>query len=357
MNSHVIPINNMRVPYVRTGYEAIIPIRSDKKFVITAEDEGKVSKVTKSEVEIIYKSLGKKSYKIKDWTSKEESHACYTHVMLSNVKEGDKVTKDDTIIYDSSFFEPDIFNPKRVIYKMGDVVTVALMEDPETYEDSGTLAKSLSKRLGTTVTKIKSFVLECTDNVLDMKAVGSKVEPTDTLFTITDNMLPMTKLDDKTLEILKELKNKSPKAKIRGVISKIDIRYNCNIEDMSETLKTIVTNFDKKFKQDTGYTGKVSSSYSIEGKPLQPGEIQIKYYIQTDVQMGIGDKAIFGNQCKFTIGEVFENSFEAQDGTPIEATFSYRSINARIVNSAMLLGTTGMVLEKLTDKVTKLYFG
>ena len=69
MKSHIIPINGMSVPYVRTGYEAIVPIRSNDKFVITAEDNGVVTKVSKTEVEVKYNKTIKK-YKIKDWTTK-----------------------------------------------------------------------------------------------------------------------------------------------------------------------------------------------------------------------------------------------------------------------------------------------
>lgn len=357
-NAHVIPINTMRAPYVRTGYEAIIPIRAGERFVTVAEDKGVVTKVTPSQVEVEYgKNKNKKTYKYKNWTTKEESDACYTHVMVPNVQEGDKVEKDDTLIYDKLFFEPDIFNPKRVIYKQGDLITVALTEDLETYEDSASISSRLNQELGAVVTKVKSIIIEAGDNVMDLVKVGDKVDTNDALFSKLTSMVTPENLDKRTIELLKNLRTQTPKAKVRGTISKIVVRYNCDYKELSKTLREIVDVTDKKLKAETGYTGQVlRNNYTIKGVPLKEGQVEIKIYINVDTGMGIGDKMILGNQLKCTVGEVFNHDISADDGTPIDCKFSYRSISARIVNSATLMGTTGMVLEKLTEKVLDMYF-
>lgn len=357
MNAHIIPISNMRVPYVRTGYEAIIPIRCNDKYVTTAEEDGKITKLTDKELEITYNSGKSKTYKIKDFTTKEENDACYTHRIVPNVKLGDKVGKDDTLLYSTSFFEPDIFNPKRVIYKQGDILTVALTEDLDTFEDSATISSSVYKRLQTEITKAVSRVVEKTDVITNLVKPNQEVEPTTVLFTAIDaDVAGGRKLDEKTIEILKTLKSISPKAKIKGVIDKIEVRYNCDINTMSDSLKKIAIDSDKVLKEKTGYTGKVDMGYSIKGKSLLNDQVEIKFYIRAGVDMSSGDKAIMGNQLKFTVGDVYYNTLNAEDGTPIDATFSYRSISARIVNSPILLGTTGMVLEQLTKKACEMYF-
>lgn len=357
MNAHIIPISNMRVPYVRTGYEAIIPIRCSDKYVTVAEEDGKITKLTDKELEITYNDGKKKSYKIKEFTTKEENDACYTHRVVPNVKLGDKVGKDDTLLYSTSFFEPDIFNPKRVIYKQGDILTVALTEDLDTFEDSATISSVVYKRLQTEITKTLSRVVEKTDVITNILTAGTEVEPSSVLFTSVDaDVAGGRKLDERTLQALKTLKSISPKAKIKGVIDKIEIRYNCDIETMSDSLKKLTVESDKILKEKYGYNGKVDMGYSIKGKSLMNDQVEIKFYIRAGVDMSSGDKAIMGNQLKFTVGDVYYNSLNAEDGTPIDATFSYRSISARIVNSPILLGTTGMVLEQLTKKACEMYF-
>lgn len=357
-NAHVIPINTMRAPYIRTGYEAVIPIRAGERFVVVAEDKGVVTKVTSSQVEVAYgKDKKKKTYKYRNWTTKEESDACYTHIMVPNVKEGDKVDKDDTLIYDKLFFEPDIFNPKRVIYKQGDLITVALTEDLETYEDSASISSRLNQELGAVVTKVKSMIIDASDNILDMVKVGAKVDTNDALFSRLTNMVTPDKLDKRTLELLKNLRTQTPKAKVRGIVSKIVVRYNCDFKELSKTLKEIAEESDKKLKAETGYTGQVlRNNYTVKGVPLREGQVELKIYINVDTGMGIGDKMILGNQLKCTVGEVFSNDIKAEDGTDVDCKFSYRSISARIVNSPISIGTTSMVLEKLTEKAISLYF-
>ena len=77
----------MTASRILTGYETIIPIKAGPKFVVTAEEEGTVIKVTKSELTVEYKTRGKKVYRLYSWTSKEEAGSCYTHEMVPNFKE------------------------------------------------------------------------------------------------------------------------------------------------------------------------------------------------------------------------------------------------------------------------------
>lgn len=352
----MVPVNEMRVPYVRTGYESIIPIKAGDKFAIVAEDSGKVIKVDKSSMKVKYDKKGEKTYKIISWTTKEESETCYTHTMVPNLQEGDKFIKDDTLIYNSSFFEPDIFNKKRVVYKQGNMVTTALMEDSQTHEDSAGISKELNTRLGTNITKVKSIVVSAKDTILNMVKPGDKLEPSTILFTITDSIITNKKLDADVLRTLENIKSKSPKAKIRGVVDKVVIMYNSELDDVSDSLYDLIKESDKRLKATSGYTGRVNAGYSVRGVSLVEGQIEIKIYIKAEDKLGIGDKAIIGNQMKFTVGDIFESNMVSEDGTDIDLIFALRSINARIVNSCILIGTTSMILEKLQENVTKMYF-
>lgn len=356
-SAHQIPMKNMTPFYVRTGYDAILPIRAPEKFCVSAIEDGVVDHVSKNEVVVTYKTKGKYNYSLKPWTSKEESHLCYTHYMLPNVKTGDKFIKDDTLVYDSSFFEPDIFNPKRVIYKQGNMLTIALLEDPETYEDSAGIVRSTDSLLATTVTKINSRVLDKTDSVEGLVKIGDHVDSDTVLYSVIDANTSAFSMSKDTLALLKNLKRLSPSAKVKGTISKIEVKYNCKFEELSDSLKEIVKVTDADLKQRTGFTGDITEGgYTIEGVPLIPNQLELKIYINVDEGMGVGDKMVIGNQLKCTVGEVFNYDLTAEDGQKIDATFSSRSIYARIVVSPMLLGTTGMVIEKLQEKVVSDYF-
>jgi len=356
-STHTVPMNEMRAPYVRTGYETVLAVRAGDKFVISAEDECVVTEVTKTKVTVKFKDGKTKSYKLKEWTTKEESGSCYTHRLVSNVSVKDKLRKDDTIVYDELFFEPDLFDKQRVIFKQGTIVRVAFKEDMETFEDSTTISTKLNKRLGTVSTKVKTFILDGKDEAVDMVVPGDKVKSTTPLFTIADASLGTMKgLDEKTIAILQDIKSSTPKAKVDGTISKIVIYYNGEPDDFSSSVKELITKYDKVLKSETGYTGKVNNSFSIDGKPIMPGEVVIKIYINVNVGMGIGDKAIIGNQLKCTVGEAYNYSITTEDGRDVEMLFSTRSLSARIVNSPFLIGTTSTLLSAIEDKITDMYF-
>lgn len=357
MNSHIIPVEDMRAPYILTGYEAIIPVKASNKFIEKAEGSGKVLAVSEKEVVVEYEKSGLKKYKPREWTTKELSGACYTHKLVPNVKAGQKVKKDDTILYDEMFFEPAMFDPSRVIYRQGNMVNVALSEEALTDEDSGMISSRLSNVFGTTVTKVKSMVVNCKDNVMNIVKVGDKLEPTSSLYSIVDETVNTKDLDERALSILQSIKNVTPKAKVKGVVSKIDFRYNCNVEDLSSTLKSLITANDKRLKDETGYTGQVDSSYSIQGKPLMEGDVEIKIYIQVKDSMGMGDKGILSNQLKFTVGQVLDYKIEGSiDKREVDLLFSYRAISARIVTSCLTIGTTSSLLNKIEEDICDMYF-
>lgn len=355
-NGHTVPIANMKVPAVRTGYETVMPYRMNETYCYMAEDDGVVDKITKSKVTVIYKNGKKKSVKLGEWTSKEESHVSYKHTLVTDLKVGDKFKHGNTITYDEAFFEPDIFDKTRVIYKTGNSIKVAMMETTETYEDACTVSKSVSKKLGVEITKSKSFILSKDVDIINMIKIGDKVEPNDFLFTMTDSnvMKDDSKLNDKSLEILQNIKNKNPKAKIRGKISKIKIFYNCELEDMSESLKELAKISDKQFDNNTG---KVNSSYSINGKSLNIDSLEIKIYIEEDIPVGVADKLVLGNQLKTTVSTVYSYPVKTADtGDNVEAMFSTSSVAARITGSNVLVATTTTLLDKLSDKVVNEYF-
>ena len=358
MSSHIVPIDNMTVSRILTGYETIVPIKAGGKFVTVAEEDGQVTKVTKSAITVQYKTKGERTYRLLTWTSKEEAGTCYTHEMVPNFKEGDYFIKDDSIVYDKLFFEPCVFNPRRVLYKQGTMINVMLSEDPQTWNDSIAISTELHSKLGTTLTKVKSHVIDKNDNVINLIQIGAKVEPNDTLYTTLSSDIPLdSNFDPKALGILNDLAVTSPKAKVKGTVSKIVVYYNFDPKTASESIQKLIEYSDKILMKNYGYPGKVGPGYSIQGKLLDANSIELKVYIDIKEQMGTGDKCIVGNQLKGAVGEVFDYDMTTESGDKIDAVFSNLSISARIVNSPNLIGTTATLLKKIEDNVLKMYFG
>lgn len=67
-------------------------------------------------------------------------------------------------------------------------------------------------------------------------------------------------------------------------------------------------------------------------------------------------KAVFGNQLKTVISEVLEDDYVCEDGSLVDAIFGGKSVDARIVNSPYLIGTTNTLLSVITKKACEMYF-
>jgi len=283
------------------------------------------------------------------------------HKLDTNYTPGSKFKAGAALAYDKLFFEVDIFEPSKVVYKSSTTINTALAEDIQTFEDSSALSAKATKKLKTITTKVKSIVVNATDQIIDLIKVGDKVLPKTILFSISNMNASMLKgMDKEALEAIKRLTKASPKSKYDGTIRKITIFYNSEIEEMSKTLQELVEVSDAKIRSDSGnsdYSGKVNSTYSIQGVPLQEGQVEIKIYIDVEVTAGVGDKTIIGNQLKNTIGEVYHYDIDTESGEPVEALFGSKSLANRIVNSPYIIGTTTKLLEIVSKKAVDIYNG
>ena len=359
-NEHVIPTLNMRVPYVRTPYDVLIASRLQDKYCTVAEGDGEVLKVNDKMITIKYTSKdGKtynKDYKLYNWYSKLESNSTFKHTIISNVIRGEKVKKDDVICYDSVSFRPDVYDKTRVIYLQSTLVNLAFIDDIDTYEDSTTLSYELSELLSINPIKLKSIKVKATDNIIDMIDVGEKVIPTTTLFSVTDQIIDISEMDEEAVEVLKNMHGFSPKASYTGHIDDIVIYYNCSIEDLSPTLKKLVKVSDEKLKEVTGHTGRVNNSYSIKGVPMLEGEVEMRIFVSIKDDMSIADKMIWGNQMKCTVGGLFKKITTYKSKEVVDATFSSVSIAKRITPSMIKMGVLGSVAKKIENTALSMYF-
>ena len=359
-NSHIIAIDGAKAFPVRTGYDSIFPYKLNKKFVGWALEEGEVVSVTKTKITVKYKTLGKKDYSIEPWTSKEESHTTYTHVLLSNVVAKQKVKKYDILYYDRGFFEPDMFDKTKVFYRANTIVNVAWHEIQETHEDAVMVSTRISKDTGINYVKIRDITLDKLDTIRNVAKIGQELDPNDPLFIISTDAVSDDSLDKETLDLLQAFIKAAPKAKYEGKLIKIKAFYNFNKSEASNSIKNII-DLSKPYMVDdvTGkeVEGKVSSGYSVNGVPLEEDKIHIKFYIEITNKLGAGDKCIIGSQLKSTITSVYDYPIVTDDGENIDVVFSLKGNLARMIRSADLMGTTATILNYVSKNAADIYFG
>jgi len=352
-NGHVVGMDNQMILPYRTGYEAVIPLIVSDKFVIKASGDCIVTKVDSSEITIKYADTGEEIvHKAIDWTSKEEGGFTYTHVMKILPKKGDKLSKGDTIVYDSNFFGPDRLHPGRVAYMSGLVILVQYAEDIVGHEDSSGISMRCANKLRASTTYTSSYVFKNTDRLTNIVKVGDTVEYMTPIATVDDGALRSDdSLSSDALNSLRNLESSNPQIKHDGIVSKITVKHLCPQSTLSRSIKSIIKN-NIEWNKDS----EVISGYSIKGRKLEEGEVEIKIYVIDNKTTYIGDKFVIGSQLKTTIGDIAKKPLITENGDICDMTFSNESKDARIVNSADITGIYTTALVGLTEKVVDAYF-
>ena len=362
-NGHSVACDGYTQPTVRTGYEQVIGHRTSDLFASTAKQDCKV--ISRTDTGIIIENA--------DGTRKgielgrrfgAAAGLIIPHDIVCTLKEGDKLKAGDIISYNQGFFERDFLNPSNIILKTGFNVKTALYESNQTIEDSSSISSDLATKLSTKTTKVKTIVVSFDQSIRNLVKVGTEVDPDTTLCFVEDSVTTNSNLfDEDSLNTLRLLSSQAPAAKVKGTIDKIEVFYNGELEDMSDSLRALATASDrelsKKYKSHgkVGFTGSVSEDFRVEGDPLTLDTCAIKIYMTGDVAAGVGDKGVFCNQMKTVFGEVMTDEMLTETGEKIDAVFGYVSIAARIVLSPELIGTTNTLLDVVTKEAVKIYKG
>ncbi len=174
-----IPIDNREPPLVRTGGEFIVPQLASSKFVIRAEDDGKVVDVVPNTYLIVKYENGKRRvYDISPRTSRTKRGA---HLLLEmeTLRPGDKFKKNETIAWTKTF--------KRNVYAPGKNVFVAMMNYlGYNHEDAYAITKDLAKETTRTMVEKQAIVVPVKSIVKKLVTeIGKKVQVGDTLVEFT----------------------------------------------------------------------------------------------------------------------------------------------------------------------------
>jgi hypothetical protein len=361
--THGIAAKGYRPTPLRTGYEQVLAHRTDKQFASAATQAGKVLDVSPKHIKIEYADGTVASFPLGRHFGNSAGSTLPTTIATS-FKVGDVLARGDIVCYNEGFFEPNEFNKRQVVWKAGVIAKTAIMEAGFTLEDSSAITSRLARQLGTEVTKVKTIVVKFDQSIRNLVQPGEKVDLDTILCTIEDSVTANNNLfDDESLSSLRLLSSNTPIAKTVGIVEKVEVFYNGDIEDMSESLQELANSGDTERKRNSRrmmkptITGRVDQSLRIDGAGLDGDNMAIKVYITSTAGTGIGDKAVFANQMKTVIGYTLEGTHETESGKKFDAIFGNKSIQNRIVLSPMIIGTTNSLLRVIGENAAEIYFG
>ncbi|MCY1283693.1 hypothetical protein D9M68_20520 [compost metagenome] len=359
--SHVIAAEGYRESPVSTGYDHILAHRTDEIFAVPAEKDGEVVERSDSHMVVAYAD-GTSEYIDLETQYGISAGSVYPQHQATEFKLGDQVKKGDILKYNSGFFKPSKFHPGQVQWKAGVIARTALMEASYTLEDSSAIDDWLASQLGSEVTKVKTIVVRFDQTLRNLVKVGDHTDITSILCTIEDAVTAEAGLfSEDDLDTLRLMGSDTPQAGAVGEISKIEVFYHGDPDDMSDSLLELVNVHDKgrrKTAKRLGMqpiTGQVDQSLRIDGNGLELDHVAIKVYITHREGMGVGDKAVFCNQMKTVIGHRLNGVNETASGEKINAIFGAKSVMDRIVLSALLIGMGISVQIAIGEKAAEMW--
>ena len=359
-HGHGVACEGYTQPQVRTGYEQTLSARNSDLFAVIARQPGKVRSVTSTGIIVDYADGTSQGVELGRRYGKAAG-LVIPHEVVTSLQAGSSFDAGDALAYNAGFYEPDILNPKQVIWKSGRTVKTVLMEAADTLEDSSSISRKTSEHLTTKITKVRTVIVNFDQQIHNLVKARDRVEYESILCMIEDAVSANSDLlDSETLDTLRVLSKQSPQAKVRGVVERVEMYYNGEREDMSASLQALADLSDKAITARLRSTGKkvlngsVDENFRIDNEPLLLDTAAIQIYITSDVPAGVGDKGVFGNQMKSVFGRVYEE-VRTERGEEVDAIFSAASIDNRIVMSPFVIGTTNTLLKVLGDKMVQAY--
>lgn len=329
-------------PGILTGAETLIAHITSPTQANTAIADGRVTAMDDATITVTYGSGQKQyteSYPLGRVFGNHEGHT-YPHDLVTKLKVGDKVAKGDVLSYNTKFFTENPFNPKQVDWMQGMIAPIAFMEGEFTLEDTNLLGPELSDGLSTEGTGIRNITARFDQELHNVYKVGDEVD-SDTIIALLEDRVSTTNdvFREDSVNTLRALSSHAPKAKYTGRVDKLEVFYNGELEDMSDSLRKLVQQSDRIRKKAAGsdsslaVTGRVNGTMRVDGNPVELNTAVIRVYISYWSKAIGGSKVVFANQMKSTIREVSPVSIKTELGYTVGGVFGKVSNDNRIVNS------------------------
>lgn len=337
--SQVMAADNYTVNPLRTSYDTMIAYRTSELYSSVSKKAGKVTEVAQYGMVVTYEDGTEDKFPL-GYEIGKGAGEYHKHMKITDLAVGYEFKKGEILAWDEMFFSRCNIDPTRVAWKSGAMARIALIEDQFTFEDSIGIVKGFADASSSPYIKPNDFKVESIQSIVMHCKVGDEVEYDQILCDIENPESAAFDYDDSAeFDGLDRLGIKQVKAKQSGVITKIEVFYNGDIDDWDETLRNFIKKQDgvrskvASFKTLTAPTGNVGGNTSVGKSKVYPGTAIVYVYIDNKIKTTTADKFVVGNQMKGTVGFIYEHPIYTTDGRPVDITFSLKSLLNRMVLS------------------------
>lgn len=334
-------------------------------FSVVAKQDGKVVERDDEHIVVKYKDGTVDYIDLRNRVYKNSDGGFYTSIKLKPAKIGSTVKAGDLIAYDPLSYTTEVGYDDNPTYNQGTIAKVAIITTDDGFEDSCVVNEYISNALSSNVVTQVPVTLAKNTNVYNLVKVGQPIQEGDPLLVIQNafedddvNVLLKNLVDDE--ETVTSLGRIPIKSHNTGKVEDIKIYRTCELNEMSESLKKIVTDYEKQeekvsksiAKYDPEKAKRYTNNYKLNNtgklKNVEDG-VLIEIYINYKDDFGVGDKLIFLGAQKGVAKEVIpkENnptsSYRPEE--QIDAIASMISFDKRMITAPLqyLLAYKGLI--------------
>ena len=340
-------------------------------FSFNAKDDGRIIERDEEHIVVQYNDGSIDFIDLNNKVYKNSDGGFYTSIKLIPAKGlGTKVKKGQLIAYDPMSYTVECGYDDSATYNQGTLAKIAIITSDKGFEDSCIVSSYISDALSSNVIMEVPVTLSKNTNVFSMVSVGDAVQEGDPLLIIQNtfedndvNVLLKNLVDDEdTVTSLGRIPIKSHNT---GVIEDINIYRTCELDEMSPSLKKIVTEYERKknakAKQVAKYDSTLAKQYTCQKLP-QEGKLKniedgvlIEIFVSYKDDFSVGDKLIFLGAQKGVAKEVVPEGQEPTSSyrpeEPIDAIASAVSFDKRMCCAPLQYTLAGKVLVELDRQV------
>ena len=302
-SKHSTPIEHGMPLLVTTGADQAMPYLSSDMFAFKAKAPGKITDITPEYMTVQYKDGRKDFIDLSEQTMKNSDGGFFVTLQLTtDRKVGSSFKEGDVLAWDKKSFSKKV-GLQQLSYNMGCLAKIAIMTTEDGFEDSGVCSEWLSEAMASDIVNMKQVPLPANTNVLFMVKKGQAIREGEPILIFqnpfddedANMLLKQLSLEDDNVSTIGRSVVPS---KTSGVISDIKIYRTCDMDQMSESLRKIVTDYEKDVNRIKSIsngavsdvklraTGKIEPSGSL--KPYD-NHVIIEIYMRYHDKLAIGE--------------------------------------------------------------------
>ena len=316
MQRQAVPLLRAEAPYIGTGIEN--RAARDAADLIMAEDDGEVTDVSGEAISVLYKTLGKRTYKLSKFRRSNQD-TCINHRVLVN--EGDKVTAGVILADGPSTDQGELALGKNLL--------VAFIPwEGYNFEDAIILSERLVKDDVLTSIHIKEHEVDARDTKLGPEEISRDIPnlSDDILADLDDRGIIRVGADVGTGDVL---------------VGKVTPKGETELTPEERLLRAIFGEKarevrDTSLKVPHGMTGKVIDVKVFnrdDGDELPPGVNQlVRVYVAQKRKISVGDKLAGRHGNKGVISKILpiEDMPYNEDGQPVDIILNPLGVPSRM---------------------------